>query len=67
MNEKTTWETFFKMMIMEEHGATKKYEMAEELADSPELKKIFARLASEETFHAQILEGELLKLEKKGV
>jgi rubrerythrin len=67
MNEKTTWETFFKMMIMEEQGATKKYEMAEGLADSPELKKIFARLASEETFHAQILEGELLKLEKKGV
>ena len=67
MDEKTSWETFFKMMIMEEHGAMKKYEMAEGLADSPELKKIFARLASEETFHAQILEGELMKLEKKQV
>lgn len=67
MNEQTTWETFFKMMIMEEHGAMKKYEMAGELADSPELKKVFAKLAAEESFHAQILEGELLKLEKKGV
>ncbi len=67
MDAKTSWETFFKMMILEEHGAQKKYEMAEGLADSPELKKIFAKLASEETFHAQILEGELLKLEKKGV
>lgn len=67
MDEKTSWETFFNMMIIEEHGATKKYEMAEGLADSPELKKIFARLASEETFHAQILEGELMKLEKKGI
>ena len=67
MDEKTSWETFFKMMIMEEHGAQKKYEMAGDLAESPELKKIFARLAGEEQFHAQILEGELMKLEKKGV
>ena len=67
MDEKTSWETFFKMMLMEEHGAQKKYEMAGDLADSPELKKIFAKLASEEQFHAQILEGELMKLEKKGI
>ncbi len=65
MDEKTSWQTFFKMMVMEEHGAQKKYEMAQELAESPELKKIFAKLAAEEAFHAQILEGELLKLEKK--
>ena len=64
MDEKTNWDMFFKMMIMEEHGATKKYEMAEGMADSPELKKVFAKLASEEQFHAQILEGELMKLEK---
>ncbi len=67
MDAKTSWETFFKMMIMEEHGAMKKYEMAVGLADSPELKKIFARFAAEETIHAEILESELMKLEKKGV
>ena len=68
MDAKTSWETFFKMMIMEEHSAQKKYEMAMELAsDSPELKKIFLRFAQEETLHAQILESELMKLEKKGV
>jgi rubrerythrin len=65
MDEKMTWETFFKMMIMEEHGAQKKYEMAGDLAESPELKKVFAKLAGEEAFHAQLLEGELYKLDKK--
>ncbi len=39
--------------------------MAGDLAESPELKRVFAKLASEEQFHAQILEGELMKLEKK--
>ena len=67
MDEKTSWETFFKMMIMEEHGAQKKYEMAVDLADSPELKKLFARFAAEEQIHGQLLESELMKLEKKGV
>ncbi|MBI5302975.1 MAG: hypothetical protein HY868_12630 [Chloroflexi bacterium] len=67
MDAKTSWETFFKMMIMEEHGAQKKYEMAMNLADTPELKKVFERFMQEEMFHAQILEGELLKLEKKGI
>ncbi|HEX7594101.1 MAG TPA: ferritin family protein [Anaerolineae bacterium] len=67
MDEKTSWETFFKMMIADEHGAQKKYEMAGDLAESPELKKVFAKLAGEEQFHAQILEGEMLKLEKKQV
>jgi rubrerythrin len=65
MDEKTSWQTFFKMMIMEEHGAQKKYEMAQELAESPALKKIFARFAAEEQVHAQLLESELMKLEKK--
>ena len=67
MEEKTSWEMFFNMMIMEEHGAEKKYEMAMRLAESAELKKIFARFAQEEQVHAQILESELMKLEKKGV
>lgn len=67
MDAKTSWETLFKMMIIEEHGAQKKYEMAGDLAESPDLKKVFAKLAGEEAFHAQILEGELMKLEKKGI
>jgi rubrerythrin len=68
MDAKTSWETFFKMMIMEEHGAQKKYQMAMDLAaDSPELKKLFARFAAEEEIHGQLLESELMKLEKKGV
>lgn len=68
MDAKTSWETFFKMMIMEEHGAQKKYEMAMELAaDQPALKKLFARFAAEEQIHAQLLESELMKLEKKGI
>ena len=67
MDAKTSWETFFKMMIMEEHGAQKKYEMAMDLADSPELKRIFQRFMQEEMVHAQLLEAELMKLEKKGV
>ncbi len=65
MNEQTSWEMFFNMMIMEEHGAQKKYEMAMNMALSPELKKIFKRFADEEQIHAQILESELMKLEKK--
>ncbi len=65
MDEKTTWETFFKMMIVEEHGAEKKYQMAQDLAVSPALKKVFQKLAAEEAFHAQLLESEMLKLEKK--
>ncbi len=60
-------EMFFKMMIAEEHSAQKKYEMAMQNAGTPELKKVFERFMQEEMFHAQILEGELLKLEKKGV
>lgn len=62
--EKTFFETFFKLMIMEEHAAQMKYKMAMERASSPEMKKILERFASEEQFHAQILESELLKLEK---
>lgn len=65
MDEKTSWEVFFKMMIMEEHGAQQKYKMAQELAASPELKKLFARFAAEEEIHGQLLESELMKMEKK--
>ena len=67
MEEKMSLQMFFNMMIMEEHGAQKKYEMAKALSVSPELQKIFARFAAEEQVHAQILESELMKLEKKGL
>ncbi|MBM3128242.1 MAG: hypothetical protein FJ009_06330 [Chloroflexi bacterium] len=68
MDAKTSWETFFKMMIMEEHGAKKKYEMAMNLAaDNPQLQKVFERFMQEEAVHAQLLEAELMKLEKKGI
>ena len=65
MDDKTTWQVFFKMMIMEEHGAQQKYKMAQELATSPELKKLFARFAAEEEIHGQLLESELMKMENK--
>jgi rubrerythrin len=67
MDAKTSWETFFKMMIADEHGAQMKYAMARDLADEPQLKKIFERFMQEEGVHAQLLEAELMKLEKKGV
>jgi rubrerythrin len=67
MDAKTSWETFFKMMIMEEHSAQKKYEMARDLAEDPQLKKIFERFMNEEKVHAELLESELLKIEKKGL
>jgi len=67
MDTKTSWETFFKMMIADEHGAKMKYAMAMNLAEEPQLKKIFERFMREEEVHAQLLESELMKLEKKGV
>ncbi len=65
MEEKAVLETFFNMMIMEEHGAQKKYELMQAFASSPELKKLLARFAAEEQVHGQLLESELMKLEKK--
>jgi rubrerythrin len=55
------------MMIADEHGAKMKYAMAMNLAEEPQLKKIFERFMREEEVHAQLLESELMKLEKKGV
>ncbi len=65
MEEKSALETFFNMMIMEEHGAQKKYELMQAFASSPEIKKLLARFAAEEQMHAQLLESELMKMEKK--
>lgn len=52
-------------MAMEEHAARAKYQLAVDLAEDEELKAFFARLRDEEAFHAQYLEGEYEKLEKR--
>ena len=62
-----SWEMFFQMMIEEEKAARKKYNLAMETTDSPELSKVFERLRDEEAFHAELLEGEYEKLKKSGV
>lgn len=59
------WLSFLKIMAMEEHAAQAKYQLAVDLAEDEELKAFFARLRDEEAFHAQYLEGEYEKLEKK--
>ena len=59
------WLSFIKIMAMEEHAAQAKYQLAVDLAEDKHLKAFFAKLRDEEAFHAQFLEGEYEKLEKK--
>lgn len=59
------WLSFLKIMAMEEHAARAKYQLAMDLAEDKELKSFFERLRDEEAFHAQFLEGEYQKLERK--
>ncbi len=59
------WLGFIKIMSMEEQAAQAKYQLAVDLAEDEELKAFFARLRDEEAFHAQFLEGEYARLEKK--
>jgi rubrerythrin len=59
------WLSFLKIMAMEEHAARAKYQLAADLADDKDLKAFFEKLRDEEAFHAQFLEGEYEKLEKK--
>jgi rubrerythrin len=59
------WLNFIKIMMMEEKAAQAKYQLAVDLAEDEALKTFFARLRDEEAFHAQFLEGEYDKLEKK--
>jgi rubrerythrin len=59
------WLSFLKIMAMEEHAARAKYQLAMDLAEDEDLKAFFERLRDEEAFHAQYLEGEYEKLEKK--
>jgi rubrerythrin len=58
------WEIFLKAMEIEEKGAMAKYKMAAEQAESKELKELFERLAEEEAFHAQYLQGEYERVMK---
>jgi rubrerythrin len=59
------WLNFLKVMAIEEHAARAKYQLAMDLAEDEDLKAFFERLRDEEAFHAQFLEGEYEKLEKK--
>ncbi len=59
------WLNFIKIMSIEEHAARAQYQMAVDLAEDEDLKAFFARLRDEEAFHAQFLEGEYTRLEKK--
>lgn len=59
------WLSFLKIMAMEERAAQAKYQLAMDLAEDKELATFFERLRDEEAFHAQFLEGEYEKLEKK--
>lgn len=59
------WLSFLKIMAMEEHAARAKYQLAMDVAEDKELKEFFARLRDEEAFHADFLESEYAKLEKK--
>jgi len=58
------WEIFLKAMEIEEKGAMAKYTLAAELAENQELKELFERLAEEEAFHAQYLQGQYERLIK---
>ncbi len=59
------WLSFIKIMTMEEEAARAKYQLAVDLAEDEDMKAFFARLRDEEEFHAQYLEGEYQKLQKK--
>ena len=59
------WLSFIKIMAMEEHAARAKYQLAWDLAEDEAMKSFFVRLRDEEAFHAQYLEGEYEKLEKR--
>jgi rubrerythrin len=61
---KDGWEIFLKAMEIEEKGAMAKYKLAADLAESGELRELFEKLAEEEAFHAQYLQGEYERLMK---
>ena len=58
------WELFLKAMEIEERGALAKYTLAAEMAETEELRELFEKLAEEEAFHAQYLQGEYERIIK---
>jgi len=58
------WLNFLKIMAFDEEAAYKKYDLAAQLADAPDLKKMMERLRDEEQFHAQYLVGEYEKMRR---
>ena len=58
------WEIFLKAMEIEERGAMAKYKLAAKMAETKELQDLFEKLAEEEAFHAQYLQGEYERLVK---
>jgi len=60
----TGWEIFLRAMEIEEKGAMAKYTLAAQMTESKELRALFEKLAEEEAFHAQYLQGEYERLMK---
>jgi rubrerythrin len=58
------WEIFLKAMEIEEKGAMAKYKLAAEFAETKEFQELFEKLAEEEAFHAQYLQGEYERIIK---
>ena len=58
------WVIFLKAMEIEEKGAMAKYKMAAEEAEDDDLRDLFEKLAEEEAFHAQYLQGEYERILK---
>jgi rubrerythrin len=58
------WVIFLKAMEIEERGAMAKYKMAAEEAADDDLRELFEKLAEEEAFHAQYLQGEYERILK---
>jgi rubrerythrin len=58
------WLNFLKVMAMDEETAYNKYNLAAQLATTPELKEILEKLRDEEEFHKNFLLDEYEKLRK---
>ncbi len=58
------WLGFLKVMMLEEQAARDKYQLALDLAEDPEVKKVFEKLRDEEAFHVDFLQEEYERLKK---
>jgi rubrerythrin len=57
------WMAFLNVMIEDERAAIKKYKIAVEAAEEPELKAVLAKLMHEEEFHIDFLEQEIRRIQ----